>query len=702
MQSLYNRKKGEIVDSNCVVSELDKEELKDDATFMNSNRWKLVFVVLMVSLVYVLKASQRQVGVHVLISSVEPENSPPLEGTVLDEVLNDTDELETTVGIEEAVEQTPQVEPVSVATRETVNVCVSGTNPRVASVFIQNYFRQFGGKLNFVLDRKLKGMLKLGQTKGIASECDPSWPSLKLSFQNSLSVSVNSPGATRVVAGDEFCKCSQCNSSGVSFRQYFTTRMSTPYLPLGPRYEFVSPARKEIKSSGARKFIFNFMGAPTSQSRKELVTLIESKTGEFSKEIFVHLTPRWKKDPSSSGYIAPEQYRTVLLDSVFTLCPAGNNPEAFRIFEAIDSGSIPIIVLDESYKNHTCKDAFRPLLESGAPFITLKNWQELPERIRELETKPSYVGDLQTRLGDWRQKFWSNVTTKLECTILENHQQVLNPGHYNYLGDLCKNVSPREPHPKPELSLISTPRQPKKIPLVTGCGRSGTLSIMEYLRTLGVKALHEDMRPEYVSVSWLYAADANAYPFENALSRISRKKLRKNTPKGESLFGPVVLVTRHPLKVMSSTRRCFCGRGDRSIGAKADFKSWRFVENFVPEIDTSSPLEDLRRSALYWLEWNKRIDSTWPNRVHVRLEDVDPGVLVSGLQLEDIDVEGLPHRIPSAKGHTSPQKEKLRLPDVTWRELHNTDRKLATQVLELAQSYGYEAGKTLEELLLQS
>ena len=38
----------------------------------------------------------------------------------------------------------------------------------------------------------------------------------------------------------------------------------------------------------------------------------------------------------------------MLLDSVFVLCPRGNNLETFRFYEALESGAIPIFVKGSS------------------------------------------------------------------------------------------------------------------------------------------------------------------------------------------------------------------------------------------------------------------------------------------------------------------------------------------------------------------
>jgi hypothetical protein len=42
-----------------------------------------------------------------------------------------------------------------------------------------------------------------------------------------------------------------------------------------------------------------------------------------------------------------DDYMQVVLDSVFTLSPAGHNPECFRLYEAMEAGSIPILTNDD-------------------------------------------------------------------------------------------------------------------------------------------------------------------------------------------------------------------------------------------------------------------------------------------------------------------------------------------------------------------
>ena len=117
------------------------------------------------------------------------------------------------------------------------------------------------------------------------------------------------------------------------------------------------------------------------------------------------------------------------------------------------------------------------------------------------------------------------------------------------------------------------------------------------------------------------------------------------------------------------------------------------------KMDPTLAIDSLRRSAVYWLEWNRLVERNYPAATRVRLEDLNLREIVRALgRQKSVDMSKLSEE-PRGKSHTSPDKIKDRLPDVTWKELHELDRGLASQVLEQAQRYGYEAGKTLDGLI---
>ncbi len=85
------------------------------------------------------------------------------------------------------------------------------------------------------------------------------------------------------------------------------------------------------------------------------------------------------------------QYQQALLDSEYTIAPAGRNTESYplyhvltcrcyRFYEAFASGSVPII---EDVSHGACEtDALALLKAEKAPAIYVKTWEELPEILR--------------------------------------------------------------------------------------------------------------------------------------------------------------------------------------------------------------------------------------------------------------------------------------------------------------------------------
>lgn len=216
------------------------------------------------------------------------------------------------------------------------------------------------------------------------------------------------------------------------------------------------------------------------------------------------------------------------------------------------------------------------------------------------------------------------------------------------------------------------------------------------------------MAPGAVSVSWLYAVpDAEAYPWENRKDAQYRRsvlaqntKLLKSNPTttNNKLFDPVVHLVRHPLKVISSLRRCFCGRGTRStpLGNRNDKLSWKFVESNIKFPKRNLPLDSLLRAMTYWYAWNSKLipsllRASPPETM--RVEDLNPKELVKALRL-DLTTEqmaALPTRLPNVKNtHVSPAKEKEALPDATWGDLQKESPKLAARIFQLAKTFGYE------------
>lgn len=133
------------------------------------------------------------------------------------------------------------------------------------------------------------------------------------------------------------------------FKQYYSARHveffgeNVRYIPLGSREEFLD-APAAVKPPSLRQYLYSFMGAPTDIGRKKVREILQNDKSIPKNRAFLYMAEHWDANPNSdrNTYIKPRRYREIMLDSVFTLCPKGHSIEQFRLYEAIESGSIPI------------------------------------------------------------------------------------------------------------------------------------------------------------------------------------------------------------------------------------------------------------------------------------------------------------------------------------------------------------------------
>ena len=597
-------------------------------------------------------------------------------------------------------------------------VCLVANNARTASLFTSGTLRDRGSGLFdfYVVDNTQIPYCRKNDL-----------PIVRMMFQKELTKQKTFRGREMIIVqGDENCRCPTefCGASsktvnddneddeGVSrivARQYYSKayREAIPYLPLGSRYEFERVSPHQIPQASERRRLLNVIVSPTSKVRTTLVDSLSDGT-KMKKSLenlnegslFVWKTPGFTKNATHArGFVAPQKYREILLDSKFTLCPAGHNPEAFRVFEAAEAGSIPVLVTgDDEYLDHACVDAFKPLLDSGAPFLVLKDWKSLDVEMKKF-LESSSIDERQHDLALWLDSYWIRVAKDLECSISNfvSRNDVDLKLRDDCDEDDSSKTTTHESTTTPSSSSSSTttanvekPRSQKgkkQIPLVTGCGRSGSLSVSSYLASKGISSIHEGMKRSSVSVSWLYLmSQPGRYPFEDLASAKLRVAKRRVWGGDIPIFDPVVHLVRHPLKVISSTRRCFCGKGTRDTmrGRNSDAKSWKFVD---AHLGTTKGLayDSLKRSMLYWYGWNQKAVEI--SSETFRLEDLNPRELVRALRIESS--KNLGDKIPADPAHVS-KKSNSKYKDVGWKDLAKEDEDLARDIFNLAKSFGYE------------
>lgn len=116
-------------------------------------------------------------------------------------------------------------------------------------------------------------------------------------------------------------------------------------------------------------------------------------------------------------YLSQQEYRSTLLDSVFTFAPPGESCETYRIWEAVEAGSIPIILLGHNYDMHRCADSLAPLLVSKAPFIFLESWEDIHPLLEEAQRDYEKIREIQMELILWYRKYLTGVAGRVEQVL---------------------------------------------------------------------------------------------------------------------------------------------------------------------------------------------------------------------------------------------------------------------------------------------
>jgi hypothetical protein len=99
-----------------------------------------------------------------------------------------------------------------------------------------------------------------------------------------------------------------------------------------------------------------------------------------------------KKEDDSKA----EEFTTLMMNSIFTLCPSGSGPNSIRLWEAILLGSIPII-LSETH----LLPGNSSIWEKAALFLpeTESSVESLPQKIKSLRKDKDYLADAVTNLS---------------------------------------------------------------------------------------------------------------------------------------------------------------------------------------------------------------------------------------------------------------------------------------------------------------
>lgn len=157
------------------------------------------------------------------------------------------------------------------------------------------------------------------------------------------------------------------------------------YFPLGYKQGFWKDSDKVIKDSFHRDYAWSFAGQVRKSTRIDMINNMKKIPNYFFYEIFYFDAP---------DSLSAEDYRDILLDSVFVPCPRGFwNLDSFRVSEALECGCIPIV-------EKAPLDYFEHLF-GKYPFLAVESWSQAPELIKQLLANPERLEQLRLDCQQW-------------------------------------------------------------------------------------------------------------------------------------------------------------------------------------------------------------------------------------------------------------------------------------------------------------
>eukprot|EP00750_Incisomonas_marina_P002348 INCI12230.1.p1 GENE.INCI12230.1~~INCI12230.1.p1 ORF type:complete len:258 (-),score=41.17 INCI12230.1:364-1137(-) len=167
-------------------------------------------------------------------------------------------------------------------------------------------------------------------------------------------------------------------------------------------------------------YLFNFQGNVPGRLRGTAMLLdtVGSQGWDDSKELVM-----WHPVVATSE----SEYRDVLLQSSFTLCPLGPAQDSYRFWEAIEAGSIPVVLRqDRRSRQATCPAPFADVLATAPPIVLMDSWDDLPIYM-EAMTKQE-IGQRRKALTQWNQRFWKELVESLDSAAVQYGSPFGNSG----------------------------------------------------------------------------------------------------------------------------------------------------------------------------------------------------------------------------------------------------------------------------------
>ena len=167
-------------------------------------------------------------------------------------------------------------------------------------------------------------------------------------------------------------------------------------IPIG----YKSGPNLQNKEIIKRKFLWSFMGTIHGASRYDLI-----HQNENLKPHFINKTLSF----ASKESLDTEKYYGILHDSIFIMVPHGYlHPESYRLYEALESGCVPIIENPHNFYNN-----FLP----KNPLIKINLWKESPEIIKKLFNNKNKLKEKSDEINFWWKNYKKNLQNQFKSKI---------------------------------------------------------------------------------------------------------------------------------------------------------------------------------------------------------------------------------------------------------------------------------------------
>ena len=180
--------------------------------------------------------------------------------------------------------------------------------------------------------------------------------------------------------------------------------------------------REPLIPASERKYVWSFLGQMNKSSRPDMARALSHVTPNFlfATDDLPGFVIHNKLQGGGRRLFNKKDFAEFLFESSFSPSPMGNaNIECFRVYEALECGSIPIV------EKRMTLDYYKDLL-GPHPMPTVRSWPQARGLIRELLRSPAHMDALQRECLAWWKRYKADYTLALG-EFLATHADPADP-----------------------------------------------------------------------------------------------------------------------------------------------------------------------------------------------------------------------------------------------------------------------------------